>query len=68
MDEFFAAFLEEFGPQIDKVQPAASEIEKSRGTVPEILLAYWNEHGWGGFYHGLFWLTNPDALAEVTQV
>lgn len=67
MDECFAYFLENFGPQFDKVQPSSDDIEKFRGKLPNKLLEYWVEHGWGAFHNGLFWLVNPDEYLDVVN-
>jgi hypothetical protein len=67
MDECFKYFLENFGPQFNKVQPLPSDIEKFRGKLPDKLLEYWQDHGWGGFHSGLFWLVNPSDYTEVVD-
>jgi hypothetical protein len=60
MDEYFAAFLKEFGPAIDRRDVPASQLQRYRGRLPDQLLAYWEEHGWSGYGKGLFWTVNPD--------
>jgi hypothetical protein len=65
MDECFEYFLENFGPQFEKVQPSSGGIEKFRGKLPDKLLEYWLDYGWGGFHNGLFWLVNPDDYVDL---
>lgn len=63
MDEFYQVFLDELGPQIKKTVPSAGQIEQYQGALPDVLLEYWRVYGWGGFYKGLFWITNPEELS-----
>ncbi|USX11287.1 DUF1851 domain-containing protein [Oxalobacteraceae bacterium OTU3CAMAD1] len=67
MDECFEYFLENFGPQFNKVQPLPSDIKKFRGKLPDKLLEYWQDHNWGGFHNGLFWLVNPSDYTRVVD-
>ena len=68
MDECFEYFLENFGPQLHSVQPSTTDIKKFRGKLPDKLLEYWQDHGWGGFSDGLFWLVNPSDYTEIVDV
>jgi len=67
MDECFEFFLEHSGPQKNTQLPKASQISKFNGRVPAILLEYWQSHGWGSLYEGLFWFANPDELGPVVD-
>lgn len=66
-DERFDYFYndEGFGPQIDSQPVAASIIDSYRGKLPDALLTYWRELGWGGYGNGLLWLVNPREYSDV---
>lgn len=65
MDEYFEAFLQEFGPAIDRRDVPALSLERYRGKLPEQLLLYWEEHGWSGYASGLFWTVDPQEYEPV---
>jgi len=67
MDPHFAAFLEEFGPAIDRRDATLSTVDQYRGVLPEQLLAYWQEHGWCGYGRGLFWTVDPKVYEPVLE-
>ncbi|MBP1202858.1 hypothetical protein JOD97_000872 [Duganella sp. 1411] len=67
MDEYFEIFLSDWGPQISKTQPNKAEIEEFRGKLPDKLIEYWQANGWGGYYNGLFWFTNPNEYIPVVD-
>lgn len=67
MDECFEIFLEQFAPQENTELPSASQIAKFKGSVPSILINYWQKQGWGGFHEGLFWFLNPDEYRPVVD-
>ncbi len=67
MDEYFAGFLEDFGPEIEKRHVPPSSIEHYRGKLPDQLLAYWEQHGWCGYADGLFWTVNPQEYEPALE-
>ncbi|WP_060507885.1 GAD-like domain-containing protein [Pseudomonas sp. NBRC 111124] len=67
MDEFFARFIENFGPPIERREVPLSTIERYRNKLPSTLLAYWSEHGWAGYGEGIFWLVNPQEYDAVVS-
>lgn len=67
MDEYFAGFLEDFGPTSDRRFVPPSSIKRFRGKLPDQLLSYWEEHGWCGYANGLFWTVNPDEYESVLE-
>jgi hypothetical protein len=67
MDEYFEGFLDDFGPAFGKHYVPLSSIERYRGTLPDQLLAYWDEHGWCGYADGLFWTVNPQEYEPVVE-
>ena len=67
MDEDFEWFLSEFGPPVERRWVPQSSIERYRGRLPDQLLLYWDEHGWTGYRHGLFWTVNPQEYEPVVD-
>ncbi len=68
MDEYYEAFITEFGkPNLSK--PVSNGIlEKYRGKLPDKLLEYWQEYGFIGLKNGLFWLVNPEEFDDVLEL
>lgn len=67
LDEDFDFFYRDqgFGPQIDSVPVPQSVVDSYRGKLPDALLAYWRELGWGGYGNGLVWLVDPRDYGDV---
>lgn len=65
MDKYFAAFTEKFGFPINRTKAPASTIGYYRGRLPEKLVEYWSEHGWGGYGESIFWLVDPQQYEPV---
>ena len=54
-DEDFEVFIDEFGEATRRIDAPAEAIQKWRGTLPDLLLTYWQEEGSCGYANGLFW-------------
>ncbi|MDZ3993041.1 GAD-like domain-containing protein [Pseudomonas sp. Teo4] len=67
MDKYFARFLENFGPPIERREVPPSTIERYKGKLPSKLLDYWSEHGWAGYGDGIFWTVNPQEYEPVVS-
>jgi len=65
MDEDFEALLKALPAQHPRVYPTPEQIARFREKLPDRLLAYWAEFGWGGFGNGMFWLVNPDEYSSI---
>lgn len=67
VDEEFEYFFKKkaFGPALDAQPVSPSKLNYYRGKLPDRLLAYWQQYGFAGYGNGLFWMTDPDAYAEV---
>ncbi|WP_449468279.1 GAD-like domain-containing protein [Stenotrophomonas humi] len=67
LDEDFDYFYNSkgFGPQINSQPVPASVVESYRGKLPDALLTYWQELGWGGYGNGLLWLVDPREYSDV---
>ncbi|MEY0067573.1 GAD-like domain-containing protein [Providencia rettgeri] len=51
-NEFFEAFIDEFGDATTSRYASVEEIEKWKGKLPELLLNYWRNEGWSSYYNG----------------
>ncbi len=67
MDEVFSIFIDKIGAPFSRREVPPSSIDRYNGKLPELLLAYWKEHGWCGFGEGIFWLANPQEYEEVVS-
>ncbi|WP_130903783.1 GAD-like domain-containing protein [Pseudomonas sp. Sample_22] len=65
MDKVFARFIEKFGEPTGREEVPPSSIDRYKGKLPNILLEYWAEHGWGGYGNGIFWIVNPQEYEGV---
>lgn len=68
MDAYFATFLADFGPPTSSHPATPEAVERYRGRLPDQLLTYWQQFGFCGFGHGLFWITNPADFAPALHV
>lgn len=64
-DEDFEYFVSKFGEATHRADVPPEAIEKWRGKLPDLLLAYWQEEGWCAYAGGLFWLVNPDDFEDL---
>jgi hypothetical protein len=67
MDDFFKIFLTKFGSPFYRDEAPASSITRYREKLPDLLLEYWEEHGWGGYADGLFWIVNPQEYESIVK-
>ncbi|MEY0436735.1 GAD-like domain-containing protein [Providencia huaxiensis] len=66
-DEFFDAFIDEFGEASTLRYVSEEKIEKWRGKLPELLLTYWHNEGWSSYYNGLFTIVDPDDYEDIVD-
>lgn len=64
-DEYFQLFIDCFGEASSRWAVPGSSVEKYRSKLPDALLRYWQEEGWGGYADGLFWLVDPDVFKDT---
>ncbi|MEW6763980.1 MAG: GAD-like domain-containing protein [Pseudomonadota bacterium] len=67
MDEDFELLVKALPPHEPRVYPSPDQIAPYEGKLPGLLLRYWQEHGWGAFGQGLFWLVNPAEFTNALQ-
>ena len=68
MDEDFAALIRALPLEQPRVVPTPDQLDAFQGKLPDILLNYWKDYGWGAFGDGLFWLVNPSEFTGVLNV
>ena len=68
MDEDFEYFLSKFPLMETRQKVPETAFQKYRGVLPDQLLHYWREVGWGGFAHGKFWMVDPQAWDEPMEL
>lgn len=56
----FQTFTELYKPTQPLVKPTAALLEQYRQTLPESLLDFWQEYGFGNYGKGILKLINPD--------
>jgi hypothetical protein len=66
-DEDFEYFVSKFGEATNRVSVPTETIEKWRTKLPDQLLTYWQEEGWGSYANGLFWIVNPDDYEDLVD-
>ncbi|WP_337165982.1 GAD-like domain-containing protein [Vibrio fluvialis] len=54
-------------PIVSSTPVPAEVLEQYNGVLPENLLAYWERHGWCGYYKGMFWTVNPNDYTEIIE-
>ncbi|WP_277850716.1 GAD-like domain-containing protein [Moellerella wisconsensis] len=63
-NEFFEAFIDEFGDATTSRYASAEEIKKWEEKLPELLLMYWHDEGWSSY---LFTIVNPADYEDVVD-
>ena len=66
-DQFFEMFIEEMGEATSTQAVSQDVIDAWRGHLPNQLLDYWQQEGWGTYQHGLFRLVNPDEYEGIAR-
>ncbi|MFP7675741.1 GAD-like domain-containing protein [Marivita sp. S0852] len=59
--------LQKYGPITDASYPSELELTKWQERLPDRLLQFWREYGWGAFSEGQFWTCNPEQLHAVIE-
>ena len=63
--DWYDDLVAEFGPVTAPRFPTEKDLQKWRGRLPDLLLRFWQEQGWGGNHDGKYWVCNPDVLRPV---
>ena len=64
----FNKFVEMFPPAEQMIKPTEGIIEKYKQIIPEELLGFWKEYGFGNYGEGLIKIINPSVYEDVTGV
>jgi hypothetical protein len=64
-EEFSEYVLKELGLLENPVKVDPAYAESYRGKLPDGLLNFWIEHGWGSFQEGKFWLCDPKPFKSI---
>ncbi|MEC6746417.1 GAD-like domain-containing protein [Pseudomonas qingdaonensis] len=67
-DAFLEMFIEAMGEPANQRPVPAESIAQYRGRLPDKLLEYWQEQGWGSYADGLFWLVNPHDYQHLLDM
>lgn len=62
--DLFQEFLKKYPPEENLTKPSAELLEKFRDRLPEKLLAFWQEYGFGNYGNGFFKVINPCDYTE----
>ena len=60
----FPNFIKKYGGPIDAVSVPAEVIDRYKDKLPESIIQFWQQEGWGGFIDGLIWIINPDSVID----
>jgi hypothetical protein len=67
-DKFLVYLSNVLGTPSYKYVPSDHEISRYEGVLPNLLLKYWSELGWSGFFDGAFWLVNPHLYRDLLDI
>jgi len=60
----FSKFTKEYGTPTDVEKPGKKLIDEYRGRLPDELLEFWEQFGFGNYGNGLLWVVDPRQLEE----
>lgn len=64
--DYFDALIRKYAPFAHSC-PTRAQVEEWRGRLPDFLLRWWSEQGWGSLSKGQYWVCNPDLLRPVME-
>ena len=64
MDDLFTKFLEKFPPNDNLVKPTDEILEWYSGKLPEEILNFWKEYGFGNYANGLIKIIEPSDYMD----
>ncbi|MDQ7774931.1 MAG: GAD-like domain-containing protein [Paracoccus aminovorans] len=59
--------VQSFGPPAHQSFPTAEQLAFWRPRLPDLLLRYWAEEGWGSLSKGQYWVCDPDYLRPILE-
>ncbi|PUV24395.1 T6SS immunity protein Tdi1 domain-containing protein [Sphingobacterium athyrii] len=61
----FEEFFKQYPDYTIQEKPTNEIIEKYQNQLPEVLIAFWKEYGFGSFMDGYLKVVNPDEFANI---
>ncbi|MDO5623035.1 MAG: GAD-like domain-containing protein [Paracoccus sp. (in: a-proteobacteria)] len=65
--DFYDWLVEKRAPPAHPTFPTEQQLAKWRGRLPDLLLRWWQEQGWGSLSKGQYWVCDPDYLRPVLE-
>lgn len=65
--DWYDALARKYGQPAHPHFPSQTDLAKWQEKLPDSLLNYWEQFGWGGFSDGQYWLCNPSLLMPVIE-
>lgn len=66
-EELYDELIQAVGKPAHTTYPTDAQLDKWRGRLPDLLLRYWQEQGWGSLGEGKYWVCDPDQLRPVME-
>lgn len=66
-EDWYDDLVKKYGTPSHATRPTDGDLQKWQGILPDLLLRYWREQGWGGLAKGQYWVCNPDLLRPVIE-
>lgn len=64
----FTNFINQFPPSEDLVKPSEKTLNFFKDKLPEDLISFWKQYGFGNFGNGIIKVINPEAYSEVLGI
>ncbi|MBC9245134.1 DUF1851 domain-containing protein [Paracoccus sp. 11-3] len=66
-EDWYSDLVKEYAPPAFQTFPTEEQIAYWRGRVPEMLMRWWIEEGWGSLNSGKYWVCDPGQLRPVIE-
>lgn len=66
-EDWYDDLINEYAPPTYRKFPTQEQIAYWRGRVPDLLLRWWTEQGWGSLSDGKYWVCDPEQLRPVIE-
>jgi len=68
ISDSFAYFIKRNGQPLNRIAVDPIDVEKYRGSVPDSLIEFWLEVGWGEYLDGLLKVSDPSILQPIISM
>lgn len=65
--DYYDDLVQSFEPTIFPTYPSQDQLAYWRKRLPDFLLRYWSEQGWGSLSNGQYWVCDPDQFCPVME-